>query len=155
MTRLPEAELDRKLNRALECGRGLMLRDSDLDMFAASGALVQIEDYCAYLREPEDFPAVDIRDYCPDCCTWIYFVQCGERGQIKIGHSKNPANRVIEMQTGQPLQLYLRAKFAGPFDNEAALHRFYEREHLRGEWFRPSPRLLAFVRWLNQWESQR
>ncbi len=38
------SELDRRLSRALETGRGIRLSDADLDLLAATGAYAAIHD---------------------------------------------------------------------------------------------------------------
>lgn len=143
MTALPD--LVRRLSRKIDAGKGIQLTPEDIDQLVASGAFDILQEAAEHEVDPSRYPSVDRREFCPDCCTWCYLIQAGDEGPIKIGFSRDPHERLIALQTSHPEQLYLRASIAGPASNEAVLHAFYSREHLRGEWFRPSPRLLAFI----------
>lgn len=65
----------------------------------------------------------------------------GQRGNIKIGVSKNPYDRLKELQTGHSAKLKIIEMF--PFESrmqayatEKQLHRRYQRHKVRGEWFK-------------------
>lgn len=86
----------------------------------------------------------------------IYFVQCGKNGPIKIGYTgedddsreinfKNVNNRIKAMQVGCPYELKLLWAVCGGIDYEADLHEKWTHENIRGEWFRPSRKLLSFI----------
>lgn len=75
--------------------------------------------------------------------SWTYFIQAGADGPIKIGKADNPEKRVAELQTGSPDVLRLIGKLKG--DCEKDLHARFHKLHLRGEWFSPDVRLLAFI----------
>ena len=71
---------------------------------------------------------------------FVYFVQAGSRGAIKIGIARNIKKRMDTMQTGNPFKLNLLA--AIPCENrlqaqyiESSLHRFFAKQKVRGEWF--------------------
>jgi len=69
---------------------------------------------------------------------FVYFIQSGERGPIKIGAAANPFARLRELQTGNPYQLrLLLAEDAGchAWALERALHRRFASSRLGGEWF--------------------
>jgi hypothetical protein len=67
--------------------------------------------------------------------TFIYFIQSGEEGPIKIGFSNRPARRAPELQTGNPRELLLRHVVPGDRAMEDQLHRRFEPARIRGEWF--------------------
>ena len=68
----------------------------------------------------------------------IYFIQQGMNGPIKIGWTKvRLANRIARLQCGNPVPLYLLRSEPGTRQDEKALHRRFERFHIRGEWFYP------------------
>jgi Meiotically up-regulated gene 113 len=67
--------------------------------------------------------------------TFIYFIQSGEHGPIKIGYSNKPARRVPELQTGNPDELLLRHIIPGDLMVERKLHERFEPARIRGEWF--------------------
>jgi hypothetical protein len=62
--------------------------------------------------------------------TFIYFIQSGEDGPIKIGFSNQPDRRLPELQTGNP-----RALIPGDTSVERQLHTRFEPARIRGEWF--------------------
>lgn len=57
-------------------------------------------------------------------------------GRVKIGKtSKDPKARLAMLQTGSSHRLVLLATFVG--DIESALHKKFNKHHVRGEWFAP------------------
>lgn len=71
---------------------------------------------------------------------FVYFVQAGKRGAIKIGIARNIERRILSMQTGNAYELHLLAAIpcksrAQAKDFEGRLHRFFGRQKIRGEWF--------------------
>jgi hypothetical protein len=82
----------------------------------------------------------------------VYFVRASN-GMIKIGKSKHPNARVAELQVGCPLHLRLMASYV--FDDlpdsiranlsEKSLQRAFKSSWVRGEWFRPTAALRAFI----------
>jgi len=84
----------------------------------------------------------------------VYFIQVAKSKLIKIGQTARDVNiRLREMQTGSPDRLVLLVTL--PAKDEKAFHLRFKRERVHGEWFRPSPSLLTFIRniesmhWLN------
>jgi hypothetical protein len=74
----------------------------------------------------------------------LYLIQIilsgGERGPIKIGISKDPEGRLIDLQTGSPFTLVLLGFFqVGSFavarTLEASVHAALAASRLAGEWF--------------------
>ena len=76
----------------------------------------------------------------------IYFIQHGKDGPIKIGFTKNrPERRVLELQSGNPFKLTLLHYVDGDTSVEDLLHHRFRNFKIRGEWFEPSPKLLAHI----------
>jgi hypothetical protein len=77
----------------------------------------------------------------------VYFIrrQVG-RGAVKIGYARNPAARLAELQTGSDARLEIIATLPGGQVVERALHVRFAHLRLRGEWFRYSGDLAAFIR---------
>jgi hypothetical protein len=74
----------------------------------------------------------------------IYFIT--DFQTIKIGFSKSsPARRMVHMQTGHPLPLYLVGSIPATKHQEAMLHRRFEHLRTRGEWFRVEYDLLDYI----------
>ena len=74
---------------------------------------------------------------------YVYFIQSGKKGAVKIGVSKDPIERMATMQTGNPecLRLRLRLKCKSKdhaFDVEYRLHKRFNWAKKRGEWFNRS-----------------
>jgi hypothetical protein len=67
--------------------------------------------------------------------TFIYFIQSGEHGPIKIGLSDKPTRRLRQLQTGNPDELLLRHVIPGDLGGEKKLHTRFEPARIRGEWF--------------------
>lgn len=134
-----------RLTRAMADGTGIYLSHADLLLMKECGAFAAIEEACAFARNPRDFPRIEPSAYCEDCSPKIYFIQAGDAGPVKIGLAMNPEQRRTELQTASHERLHIRATVVGDLGTEQGFHRFYRREHVRGEWFRPSLRLKAFV----------
>jgi len=75
----------------------------------------------------------------------IYFVQMPDAGPIKIGHTTNVRNRLSQLQVSMPQSLTLLGIRDGGVETEKKLHRRLESERLSGEWFKPSPLVLATI----------
>lgn len=77
--------------------------------------------------------------------TFVYFIQAGHDGPIKIGIADDPEQRVRELQTGNPFRLEIRRVVPGGVGGEQALHALFAHVQLEGEWFAPVPELLALL----------
>jgi hypothetical protein len=77
----------------------------------------------------------------------LYFIQKGVDGPIKIGVASAVGSRIKTLQVGnaEPLKLLLTVDQSDDF-NERALHRKFRHLRLEGEWFRPAPDLVEFIR---------
>lgn len=64
----------------------------------------------------------------------IYFIQAGK--YVKIGYSKDPSQRLKELQTSNPVKLKLLAILPGWYTTEAEFHRVFARFRVNREWFR-------------------
>lgn len=68
--------------------------------------------------------------------TWVYFIQAGTNGPVKIGTADSPRLRCEHFQTGNHRPLSVVHKFRGSIEDEHALHELFTDLHVRGEWFR-------------------
>jgi hypothetical protein len=75
----------------------------------------------------------------------VYFVQCDERGPIKIGYTRGHKlkQRLSGLQVGSPFPLILRRTFPGTRELERKLHDLFRTERLTGEWFWATPELAS------------
>lgn len=78
----------------------------------------------------------------------VYAIQQGDDGPIKIGIASKPWERLATLQTASPYRLRGLAAWPGSAAEEAALHEVFAADRLEGEWFKPSPELIALVEWL-------
>lgn len=76
---------------------------------------------------------------------WVYFIQVGVDGPVKIGLSRNVKGRMRSLQTAHPQRLTLLGAVDGDAELEAALHAKLAAHRLSGEWFAPHPDVMAEV----------
>lgn len=77
--------------------------------------------------------------------SFVYFVQAGEGGPIKIGVANDPRARAATLQTGNHQRLTLLLWVPGTQRHEAELHARFKEHRVRGEWFEPVSPLLSFI----------
>jgi hypothetical protein len=79
--------------------------------------------------------------------TNIYFVRAGLSGLIKIGKAVDVARRLKTLRTGssEPLELLGSTPDTSGGLLERAIHRDFAADRARGEWFNPTPALLAYI----------
>lgn len=77
----------------------------------------------------------------------IYFIQEKQDKEfVKIGvTSLRLDRRLMCLQVGNPRELEIVLTLKGMYDLEQKLHRYFHEEHIRGEWFRVSERLRAYI----------
>ena len=76
---------------------------------------------------------------------WLYAIQAGDGGPIKIGMTRNPAERLATLQQGNAEHLHGIAAWSGfPFE-EKQIHQEFADARLRGEWFKPTDALVDLV----------
>lgn len=68
---------------------------------------------------------------------YVYLIFSEENGAYKVGVSKNPANRVKQLQTGNSERLVLKNKYESEYYKqiEKYFHSMYSQEKKEGEWF--------------------
>ncbi len=81
-----------------------------------------------------------IRDFeLPEECAdmYVYAIRNTTTGSIKLGISRNPEQRLKQLQIGNDCALELVAyrKAENRFQDETALHYAHSAAHIRGEWF--------------------
>lgn len=72
----------------------------------------------------------------------VYFVIGVEMGLVKIGSANDPLGRLRDLQCGSPDRLVLAATAPGGPRGEAGYHLEFHADHVRGEWFHLSPRIV-------------
>jgi|GEM_PF-5585144 len=76
---------------------------------------------------------------------FVYFLQAGETGPIKIGTSQNPRKRIASLRTATAEELRVLKIVKGSKTLETTLHDRFTSIRKRGEWFLPTQELLDFI----------
>lgn len=76
----------------------------------------------------------------------IYLIADKERKYCKIGHSKNPKNRLITLQIGSPVEVEIILTKEGTCETEKFLHEKFKQYKLRGEWFIFNTEIVDYIR---------
>lgn len=99
-----------------------------------------LEDVSAWIERRRNEPVKlrRLRAVTFDRASLIYFARASD-GLVKIGWTSNQTRRADE------LDIDIMATIDGDKRVEAAFHRCFADDHVDGEWFRPSQRLLAFI----------
>lgn len=66
---------------------------------------------------------------------WVYLVGTRQARPVKIGVASDVEARIVELQTGSPLPLYLIWKTRGGQSLERDLHERFGSYRIHGEWF--------------------
>ena len=79
----------------------------------------------------------------PSDFSYLYVIQCGTCGPIKLGFAGNPVWRLGDLQCGSWEELHLRAVVAVLDGDHAAIermaHSLASAKRIRGEWFSLEP----------------
>ena len=73
----------------------------------------------------------------------VYFIQCEE--YVKIGVALDISKRLYTLQVSNPHDLVLLLLIEGDRQLESSLHYKFTKDRIRGEWFRLSPKIEAFI----------
>jgi integrase/recombinase XerD len=76
---------------------------------------------------------------------WVYFIQAGDDGPIKIGRSRRPLERFESLRGGSPLPLRLLLTYRAGELEERRLHERFAPFRRSGEWFEPAEPLIDFL----------
>ncbi|TXH35271.1 MAG: hypothetical protein E6Q98_15885 [Rhodospirillaceae bacterium] len=75
----------------------------------------------------------------------VYFIRFGVAGPIKIGHSTNLPGRMSHLRIAHHEEPVVLAMVPGGAMAEKMLHIKFAAEHMKGEWFAPSDKLLTYI----------
>jgi len=76
---------------------------------------------------------------------FVYFLRADETGRIKIGTTSNLKARLSAIRTSSSERVGLACAIPGTEALEQLLHERFAETRVRGEWFAPSPELVAFI----------
>lgn len=66
---------------------------------------------------------------------FVYAIQAGDGGPVKIGWTTDLRSRICDLQVANPEKLSVALSFPGTQADEMALQRRCRQHHIRGEWF--------------------
>jgi hypothetical protein len=78
--------------------------------------------------------------------SYVYFIQRGVDGPIKIGYSRKPKSRLSQLQSAFPETLRMLGVIPGDKAKERALHDRFDGIRVKGEWFAPDRSLIALIK---------
>jgi len=129
-------------------GTLLGISDADCDRMASGGSLDQKLRCMRHLRrryreenevaERNRLSGLEQLDYWRSKAPnepFVYFIQEGFHGPVKIGKAIRPLKRLGDLQTGNPEELHLRHVVPGDRALEKQLHHPFREARIRGEWF--------------------
>lgn len=76
---------------------------------------------------------------------YVYFIQSGGDGPIKIGCSVDFIQRMNSLKYWSPYPLKILATARGGLGDERAIHNKFLSIRLHGEWFAPTKELIKFI----------
>jgi hypothetical protein len=79
----------------------------------------------------------------------VYFLQLRRGrtgGPIKIGTTSDFAKRLRTLSPMYPWPLKILGVVIGNYETETELHYRFSSLHMHGEWFRPAPELVEFIK---------
>lgn len=76
---------------------------------------------------------------------FVYFVQQGDDGPIKIGLAIDVGKRLDHLMAANSAELIVKAIIPGSVELESELHLRFARHVIRGEWFRPAPEIVEYI----------
>ncbi len=76
---------------------------------------------------------------------FVYLIQRGAGGAVKIGYSAHPMRRIAQLQTGTPEKLRVLATLPGDMDLERTLHKRFAAYVLEGEWYEPAQAIFDYA----------
>ena len=99
---------------------------------AMDSMLSQVSDYRKIIEALNGF---EVPDDLPDM--FVYAIREKDTGNVKLGISRDPQQRLRQLQTGNSSELELVAyrKAENRFADERAIHADADAYRLRGEWF--------------------
>ena len=113
--------------KSLAIRYAMWISPSVLDLF-----IKQIEDMDSVIKALNDF---EIPDDLPDM--YVYAIRNKDTGNVKIGISKHPEERLKQLQTGCDglLELIAVRPAENRYADEKRLHNDNSKHHIHGEWF--------------------
>lgn len=75
----------------------------------------------------------------------VYLITLDDPSRVKIGFTKNIAQRLRSLRTASPIEPHIHLTINGDRRLESELHQRFKADRIRREWFRLSPEIVAFI----------
>ena len=85
---------------------------------------------------------------------FVYFIQAGNNGAIKIGYTKDVDRRIKELQTSNPEKLNLLLKVGAEPNDEKVMHDKFKKYCINLEWYSSSEELLNYIKKFQIYSNQ-
>lgn len=73
----------------------------------------------------------------------IYFIR--DADAVKIGYAIDPKSRLRTLRTGNSRLIFILGIMDGSQEKEHHLHGIFKDDHIQGEWFKLTPRIIQFI----------
>jgi hypothetical protein len=87
---------------------------------------------------------------------YIYFIQMGIIGPVKVGYARDYAKRVQGLQISNPYKLNLLYATPGSLEDEQMMHqelrKYHEEIHIKGEWYHPGKVIFETIKNFKKWD---
>jgi hypothetical protein len=80
---------------------------------------------------------------------FVYFVQSGDDGLIKIGYTSDIRKRISSIKTCTPTPIKLLGYIEGDYLTERELHKKFKKYNSRGEWFTCTKEIIDYINEVN------
>lgn len=104
-----------------------------------------LDDWKAWLAVHSPAIASRVAAYLNCNGPYVYFIESGPGGPIKIGVSSCVGTRMYDMQISNPDKLACLLTISGGGHLELMFHNVLRESRIRGEWFRRSVELDVFI----------
>jgi hypothetical protein len=75
----------------------------------------------------------------------VYLISTGDPTMVKIGYSAHLSHRLRALRTASPVEPHIHLILDGDKRLEVELRQRFSADHVRREWFRLSPEIVAFI----------
>jgi hypothetical protein len=75
----------------------------------------------------------------------VYLISTGDPTMVKIGFSANFTHRLRSLRTASPVEPQVLLTVSGGRELETELHHRFKEHHIRREWYRLAPEIVAFI----------
>lgn len=120
------------------------LDELELNIVQKLNSKIKLPTYEDFMKEYPEIKINENKRYI-SYSYYIYFIQLGVKGPIKIGIITNLKRRFSNIQIYNPYKLKILAVTKGDKQMERMIHKKFDIYKIRGEWFEPAPRLLNYI----------